>query len=263
MPRYLFPILVLWSFTGCSDVFDVTPYDTATISSPSGLTDRNINLWRERVAGLDGAMTIAFTSDPHFYYGDLGDVIEHINNDVSVEAIIVPGDLTDQGLLGEYELFTNVMERSRHPWIATIGNHDHLSNGRQIYEQMFGARNFFVDLRGHRFIFFDNTVWESQLEPELEWLSATLASSGELRPILIAHIPFNDQQLENGIGNAIRGLLAQHGSKLFIAGHVHGFSYNSHYGDGIRYVTVPWPREREYVKLVLNGDEMHVQLVSL
>jgi predicted phosphodiesterase len=261
MFRYLFPIVLLLACTGCNDVFDITPYDTPSGSDPAGLTKRNINGWKERSAGFEGPITIALTSDPHYYYGDLADVIDRVNLDPSVEVVIVPGDLTDQGLLGEFELFTNVMARCQHPWIATIGNHDHLSNGRQIYEQMFGPRNFHVDLRGHRFIFFDNTVWESDMPPDLGWLQQTLASSGDLKPVLIAHIPKHDAQLENGYGSSIVQLLEQYGSKLFLAGHVHGFS--DRFEQDVRYVTIPWPRERHYVKVVLDGDQVQVHAIAL
>jgi 3',5'-cyclic-AMP phosphodiesterase len=258
-------ILILSSCVlfACNDLIDVTPYDTLPENARRQLNARGVELLRQQAGQSNGPLTLAFTSDPHFYYGPLADVIEDINNRPQVQGVIVPGDLTDQGLVGEFELFAARMEKSRAPWLAVIGNHDHLSNGRIIYEQMFGPRNFIMDLREYRFIFFDNTLWEAQDPPDLPWLEQALAGAGDLIPIVVAHIPVHADQLETEYGPEIRALFQQYGVPLFLHGHIHGFRYDTPFNAGTRYLSIPWPRSREYVLLTMEGTEFDVQRITL
>lgn len=177
--------------------------------------------------------------------------------------VIVPGDLTDQGILQEFQWFTDMMTDLNKPWIATIGNHDHLSNGRLIYEEMFGARNFIVDLAGYRFIFFDDTVWESDFPVDLDWLENALEGAAANIPIVIAHIPINNDQLADGTGDRIRELLDLHEVELFVHGHLHAFVDQPASGGGVHYLGIPWPRSRHFVRVQLTGEEINVQHVPL
>lgn len=258
--RYSILFVVAACFTGCEDIFDVTPYDTPSDQAAEKLTEKNIALWQQRSGSGHGPMTIALTTDPHFHYGDLGDVVAHINARPAIDAVIVAGDLTDQGLLGEFELFTDVMNGMDKPWITVIGNHDHLSNGSTVYERMLGARNYTVDIREYRFIFFDDVNWESDETPDLAWLQAMLATTGERIPIVIAHIPPNNDQLTDGLGVSMRQLLIEHDVPLFIHGHIHAYQQ---YTDGVAMLSLPWPAERMYVLLTMQQDHFTIEPVAL
>ncbi len=265
MRHYSICLIIFIAFTGlisCSDVFNISPYDTLASDGTRDLTQKNIQLWRDH-AGSDTSMTIAFTSDPHFYYGVLSDVIGHINSDQEVDVVIVPGDLTDQGLLQEFDWFTDVMMDLNKPWIATIGNHDHLGNGRMIYEEMFGLRNFVVDLNGYRFIFFDDTVWESAFPVDLEWLENALATADGSIPIVITHIPITDDQMADGTGDRIRELLELYNVRSFVHGHLHGYIDHPSPNGGVHYLGIPWPREGQYVQVELNGPEIQIERIQL
>ena len=254
-------MLVVLILSGCDDVFKITPYDAITSTTHSGLNDRNILAWQNEANADTGAITIALLSDPHYHYGDLADLVDRINSDPSIDVVIVPGDLTDQGLLQEFEWFAEKMMELDVPWIATIGNHDHLGAGRLIYENMFGPRNFFTDLKGFRFIFLDNTVWESEMPIDISGLTQRLATSGDLTPVVIAHIPLENDQLAAGEGPQIRQLLHEHHVPLFIHGHLHAFVDNTD-ANGMRRVGIPWVEDREYVRITL-GEEITVERIGL
>jgi 3',5'-cyclic-AMP phosphodiesterase len=259
-PTLAIGLLLLLS--GCDKLFDITPWDTLPDHAPRDLTEENIRWWKERSGG-DETITIAITSDPHYHYGDLTDVVAHMRSDPGIDVVIVPGDLTDQGLVREFEWFTSIMSEVHRPWLAMIGNHDHLSNGRLVYERMFGRRNFFVDINGHRFIFFDDTVWESEEPPDVAWFAEVLSATGDLIPIVFAHIPLHTDQLQAGLGLQLNALMMQAGVPLFVHGHVHGFKDHHPIDGGVRHLSCPWPRARQYVRLRIQGADIGIQLVTL
>jgi 3',5'-cyclic AMP phosphodiesterase CpdA len=227
-----------------------------------GSAERNLERIHAELAQGEGPLTIAFTSDPHHHYGDLKDLVTHMRADASIGFVVVPGDLADQGLLGEFVAFARIMNELPMPWLATIGNHDHLGNGRIIYESLFGPRNFTLDLRGYRFIFFDDTVWESDAPPDMVWLQAALDGRGARTPIVIAHIPPFTDQLQGAMGAELHAMVLAAGVPLFVHGHQHVFRDADHYGDGVRYLGIPWPQRGSYVKLRLEGETFHIEQVS-
>ncbi len=249
--------------TGCNKVFDLSPYDALPAEDLRGLNAQHSGEIRAALAGNTGPLTFALTSDPHYHYSDLSDIVAHINADPSVAFTVVPGDLTDQGLLGEFEAFARVAEGLDRPWLALIGNHDHLGNGRSIFETMFGPRNQVLDVAGYRFILFDDTVWESGMPPDLDRLEQALESKGSHVPVVITHIPPFTDQLVGVLEQQLTALLVDAEVPLFIHGHLHRFNDHEPYSDGVRYLCVPWPEDRSYAKVTLDGTSVSIQHVVL
>lgn len=259
----LLAVLALLLLPGCDKLFDFTPYDARPDEDLRGLNAQHAGDIRTALAGVNGPLTIAFTSDPHYHYADLSDIVAHINADPSVDFTVVPGDLTDQGMLGEFEAFARIMQELDRPWLALIGNHDHLSNGRIIFETMFGPRNFMMDVAGFRFIFFDDTVWESNMAPDLPWLGQALSGAGSLVPIVVTHIPPFTDQLVGVYEHQMQQLLVDAEVPLFIHGHLHRFNDHFPYADGVRYHCVPWPEDRSYSKVTLDGGTITIEHIRL
>jgi Icc-related predicted phosphoesterase len=147
--------------------------------------------------------------------------------------------------------------------LTVIGNHDHLGNGRTIFETMFGRRNEIVDVAHYRFILFDDVVWESGQAPDIQWLQWALMGAGSRIPVLMAHIPPFTDQLTGAYEQAIRELAEVYDVPLFIYGHLHQFNDHEPYADGVRYLGVPTPQRRTYVKVTLMGQEVTIQEVRL
>lgn len=255
--------LLLIVFSGCDKLFDITPYDAAPPKDLRLLNAAAAGRITEGLGGADGPITIGLLSDPHYHYADMADIVSHMRADASIDLVVVPGDLTDQGLVGEYEWFARGMQALDVPWIAVIGNHDHLGNGSTVYEAMFGPRNFVIDLARHRFIFFDDTAWESEQPPDIAWLEQALAGVGERIPVVFTHIPPFSDQLTGPLEEQMRELFADAMVPVVVHGHQNRFAFNEFYWDEVKYLCAPWPEDRSYAKLTLDGRQVQVEHVKL
>ena len=133
MSKYLLIIFILF---GCGK-FNYSPYISNTAN-----TNHNYHALK-RIAARDGLFTsnfkVAVISDTHDYYNELHKTIKYINARKDEYAfVIITGDMTNIGLLSEFETAKKFYDYLEVPYIVTIGNHDLLTNGGEIFDQMFG-----------------------------------------------------------------------------------------------------------------------------
>lgn len=232
------------------------------------LTNRHL----ERISRIDtGAMDtvkIALISDPHYHFNDLAAAIEKINRDPEVSFVIATGDLTENGLSKEFQLFHEIMGQLKTPYVTVIGNHDYLSNGGLAYEKMYGPYNYTFTFQKVRFVMFDNVLWESNKEPNYTWLETQLkapddsesSSNPFQRTIVFSHIPPMDGQLAN-TRDYFHQLLKENGVSLSIHGHKHEYSNHKWAGDEVSYVTVGSPQNHGYAQLTITADTAYVDQI--
>jgi 3',5'-cyclic AMP phosphodiesterase CpdA len=264
LQRYLrvaLQVTFLLAVSGCDDLFEVTPYDVEVPDDLVGIGASNEVRIRTLLDGTSGPITFGVTSDPHYYYDRLNAEVSRMDADADIRFVVVTGDLTEQGLDQEYEWFAREMNTTSKPWLAVIGNHDHLSNGRQIYERMFGPRNRYLDAGDHRLVVFDDVVYESEAPPDTTWLAAAVAGADGRQVTVLTHIPDWTDALEGPMGDGIHAILARNGVRLVLHGHLHGFVDHFPYGDSVRYVCAPWPRDGGHMKVTLDGADVTVENV--
>lgn len=256
-------LLLLSLLLACSDPFHYSPFEANVRSSLVNLTEKNL----ARISQFDTTsgepFKVALISDPHYHFNDLRDAVNDINGRNEFSFVIVTGDITENGLLKEFEIFHGIMGHLKIPYLTVIGNHDHLSNGASVYRQMFGPLNYSFAFSNVKFIAWDNTIWESENEADFDWLSNALAANPEEeRPasqyhhiIPLSHIPpFDGQMIEKG--EQFHGLLKAHNVTLSVHGHKHEFFQGDLYGDGIQYMTVGSPQNRNYAALHITPSEI-------
>lgn len=249
-------------FSSCDPWFAYSPYDAALEHVYHGTTEKNLAKIEALDADDSKPFKVALLSDPHYHYGKLEDAISHINADPSYAFAIVAGDLTENGLKQEFVFFHETMARLKIPYITVIGNHDYLSNGEEVYKQMYGAYNYTFVFNNTKFILFDNNTIESEKEPDLDWFATELMNdNGYDHVIPLAHVPPYDVQMEK-YHNIYHGLVAGNNIAISIHGHRHDFSVEEVYGDGIKYVTISSPQKRTYTELTITPAAVDVRKID-
>jgi outer membrane protein assembly factor BamB/predicted phosphodiesterase len=143
------------------------------------------------------------------------------------EFVLHCGDITDTGLLGEYERYWQTVPAALRGQIRHVpGNHEVRwdPTAKGLYREQFGAVPYSFDAGGVHVAGFDPT--QPLLEPghcgaaALEWLDRDLAAAGG-PTLLFQHFPVGGEHDYIDDQAALLELIARHDVRVLVAGHVH------------------------------------------
>lgn len=255
-------LLLATLFQACEDPFDYHPWEVDIPGDERDLNYQEISKIQQSI-GLDTTTyNFAVFGDPHYYYTDTRNILEHIANDPSIRFVIVVGDITDQALMDEFVQYAEMMEESGIPHITLIGNHDHLANGRTIFEEMFGPRNMMFTVGGVRFVLFDNNEFESSVAVDYPWLYTSLSQAFDGQTIVFMHVPPVSDQLEGLPRQELENVMQATRPDDVYMGHIHRYRVGV-FPDGTRWTTSAFPPRRSYLKVFVTPDTTYHQKVEL
>lgn len=199
---------------------------------------------------------IAFVSDVHNYYDEFKQQINHLNNNGPYDFIIIAGDITNLGLWEEFEQIRIMLKKLKYPYLVAIGNHDSLSNGREIYKRLFGDSEFQFDYKNTQFIFINNNNWETPgIIPNKKNIENLFQKSAQKNKIVIGHIPFDDRErftiseIENW-----KSFLESNNVSYFINGHNHAPSEQG-WGNFIQ-LTIGSPTQKGLMEIIIDEENI-------
>ncbi|HLO02820.1 MAG TPA: metallophosphoesterase [Symbiobacteriaceae bacterium] len=200
---------------------------------------------------------VLLLSDPHTQDGryslTAGKLRDALNDYKALkpDLLVVNGDVTDRGLVGEYETFFDCVKSvlgAKLPVTITTGNHEFYdkdatdeteiarflkASGRQTpYSALKVAGVHFVLLATEMWKTAPkNPDWAWLSQAQLEWFAQTLAANKDLFTIVLLHQPLQETLLWSHGGNNFAGsgqvaelkaILAKHPQvKLWLSGHTH------------------------------------------
>ncbi len=189
-------------------------------------------------------------------------IIKHINKNDSIKFVIQVGDITNEGLYKEYELFHTRMKEINKPYLTVIGNHDYLSNGKEIYTQMFGELNYSFTYNKCKFIIHDDTFWESNSIPDYNWLTTELNNNNPIT-LFIAHLPPYCDQFTSDMHIKYRDLLCNKNIPLSINGHNHDYNLTNIYGNGVDCLVVPYVKFNQYCIITISDNNYSLKKINV
>ncbi len=258
MVKFFLCLTIFLSFSSCK-------YKLSTYSADTPKQKLNaVNLARIEIqeATESPNFKIALIADTHNYYEELADMIDTINSRGPFSFVIVAGDITNLGLLEEYDNSRRFLNKLIYPYLVAVGNHDLLANGDPIYKKMFGHRDFAFSYKGIQFIIFDNNNWEnSGTVPDTAWVEARLFESNASERILIAHVPPNDRdRFTDDQIKRWQELVDFHNIHYFFTGHNHT-PEESTFGRAT-HITIGAPSKGSYFELMIGPGGIQHQKVD-
>lgn len=260
---YLMGLVLLMTLSSCENMFEYSPYQSRVKKDQRNTTTKQL----ERILNAEPSskqLTFAVIADNHYHYDNLEKVIHHINNQADISFVVFAGDIADQALLKEYEIFYDVMKGSDKPYLTVIGNHDYRSNGEEVYQHMFGPLNYSFVYNNYKFVMFDDVFWESNQTPDFDWLEDELDTDVAYKQkVVMAHLPPFSDQYNHSDEELFSDLMFDYDVHLSLHGHTHGYYYNETYHDGVDYLVTPWLKHANYTKITLDGANHKVELINL
>jgi 3',5'-cyclic-AMP phosphodiesterase len=249
----------------CLTLMTACKYKLSAYSANAPDQDLNeINL--SKISSLESSESdtfkIALISDTHNYYDELTKVVRVINEKGPYRFVIVSGDITNLGLLEEYELARNLLNKLNYPYLVAIGNHDHLANGEEIFSRIFGEKNFSFSYKGYLFVFIDNNNWENGRDfTDFAWIESELSTPVAFGKIIIAHVPPNDTKRFNQTEiQEWENVINSNGVNYFINGHNHNPAEGS-FGNASQ-ITVGAPSKGSYYELIISPAGVQHQKID-
>ncbi len=165
--------------------------------------------------------------DNHDEYDDLARTVEIINARDDVDFVLVLGDMTDRGLLHEYEWTYQIFSRLDIPFLTVIGNHDALSDGTLIYQRLYGQLDYTFAYGGFEFVMFNSNTLEFPGEaPDRQWLIEQTSRSPAPRGVVWAthhDVTAPDDLPGNGTADFYAELLRKGRVALVAHGHLEDY----------------------------------------
>jgi 3',5'-cyclic-AMP phosphodiesterase len=261
---FLIGFFVLLVVLQSCDSFEYSPNQVYDKDSKVALNAKNLQLLQS--FPKDDTVTIAFVGDSQRFYDELDLFIDTVNNIEAVDFILLAGDISDFGLLEEFELINEMFERLEKPYIGVVGNHDVVARGEEVYERMFGPLNFSFHYGGVKFVAHNTNGKEyfTGNVPDLNWLRTQLTKSDTSQYLVtISHVPPFSSDFDEKLVNGYTNLLAETpGLLVSLHGHIHTHKDGYPYNDGVRYMTTHSFDKRSFVLLKIYNGQIDYRLID-
>jgi 3',5'-cyclic-AMP phosphodiesterase len=184
-------------FGGC---LKSTPFKTEP--DETDLTGRELRRL-EALGEPAGAFTFLAFGDTHDEYDDLETSVG-IMNQTDARFALIAGDLSDRGTLQEFEWSGELYRKLHMPFLTVLGNHDAISDGKEIYRKMYGPLDYSFRYGPLKFVLFDSNNLETPSAPDRDWLRSQVEDHGDAQGVvLVTHQSLLDSDAREGGDNHV------------------------------------------------------------
>ncbi len=254
--------LLLW---GCNSD-EYSPNQKFNRSTPTNVNAREIAKLPSKAPG--SIIRIAVSGDTQRSYKESEDFVALINSRTDIDFVVLNGDISDFGLLLEFNGIYKIYDKLQAPFISVIGNHDLVANGSDIYKRMFGELNFTFKYGGIKFISHDTNGREYDFNgtvPNMSWLKNNLKlDAGTDRLIAFSHVPPMDGDFDPKLAASYTDLMnATPGMLASIHSHQH-HAQTIHYenGTGIPFIVTNAIVKRAFTLITITNGQIAAQEVN-
>ena len=263
--KLLLLIVCVFIFSCNSDEY--SPNQVFNRKTATNVNEKQIALLNQKTAS--NTIRIAFSGDTQRSYAAARDFVTMVNARNDIDFVILNGDISDFGLLTEFDAIYDIYAKLKVPFISVIGNHDLVANGKDIYKRMFGPLNFTFTYGNVKFVCHDTNSREYNFDgstPNLPWLKENLKTgNGITHLISVAHIAPFGGDFDPALMQPYKTLLNQT-PNLIASLHSHNHSkLQTFYQDGnsgVPFIITNAIYERAYTIFDISNGQINAQEIN-
>jgi Icc protein len=244
--------------------FEFSPNEDKLEENEEHLTGKNIERLQKLHLENKPAFRFAVISDTQRFYDELDDVVEALKQRNDIDFVILTGDITDFGIIKEYRWVNERLNKLNVPVLTVIGNHDCQGNGKKLYQEMFGAFNYTVNIGRNRFVFINtNSLEFTTPVPDLNFFRSALHDTENFdNAFVLSHIAPYDGDFSDALEPEFARIARESKVKVSIHGHQHGYTAERQfYGDGVEYLIVGSVEKRGYEEITIAGEKITLKRI--
>lgn len=263
--KFSYFLLLAAIFSGCQ-VNEYSPNQKFNERSATDVNAREIATLPKKEPGAH--IRIAVSGDTQRTYKESQLFVDHINARDDIDFVFLNGDISDFGLLLEFDGVEKIYSTLKVPYIAIIGNHDQVANGYDVYKRMFGPVDFTFNYAGVKFVCHDSNGREHNFNgkiPDMDFLRSNMKlEPGVNHLIAMSHIPPMDNDFDSQLSAPYQNLINQTPGVLASI-HSHQHSSNiiySNNGKGVPIIITNAIVNRSYTLIDVENDVLTATPVS-
>jgi Icc-related predicted phosphoesterase len=270
MTRYSRPIaasvisLLLALISQSCEEFEYSPYEIRLEEDEKGINTRNIARVEALDISPDDTLRFILTADLQGFYEENEAMVAHIKqHQKDSNFLLVGGDLTDFGLAKEFKLIHEDFGTLPIPYVAVIGNHDAVNNGKQAFSAMYGDYDTSFSVGNSKFILLNTNYIEFEKQvPDLDWLEQELAAAANYENVFVlSHIPPQNYEFGEEKSSRYYSLMSQYNVRYSLHGHNHNFEHYFPFDGTVPYIQTGAAEDREYIVFTVIGDQVKFERV--
>lgn len=259
---YCFLFIVLW---GCNSD-EYSPNQKFNRSTATDVNAKEISKLPIKTAGT--TIRIAVSGDTQRNYKEAENFVTLINARNDIDFVVLNGDISDFGLLLEFNGIYKIYDKLKVPFISVIGNHDLVANGSDVYKRMFGELNFTFNYAGIKFVCHDTNGREYDFNgstPNMAWLKNNLKLAiGTDRLIAFSHVPPTDGDFDPKLAKPYQDLLNQTSGMI---ASIHSHQHQSQIvryqnGTGIPFIITNAIVNRAFTLITVTNERIDAQEIN-
>lgn len=252
-------------FSGC-DLIEYHPY-AVSFDGEKQINQKNIEKIQTNCMNKD---TIRFVlmGDTQRWYDETEDFVTHLNTRNDVDFVIHGGDISDFGLTKEFVWIRDIMSKLRVPYVALIGNHDIIGNGKDVFLKMYGDENFSFIAGNTKFVCLNTNALEydySHPVPDFNYIEQEQNDTVSMytRTVCVMHTKPGDEQFNNNVSKLFHKSIKEFRNLQFcLHAHNHRLQVDDLFGDGIIYYGCSCMADQNYLLFTLTPKGYTYEVVD-
>lgn len=248
--------------------FEYSPYELRLKEHEIHVNKRNIE--KIKALNIDPAEPLRFIliSDTQGFFKENEKLVNYINgNHADAHFVLLGGDITEFGLLKEFRLVHEELSRLKMPYVAVVGNHDAVNNGKAVYKAMYGDFDLSFIVGNKKFILLNTNYLEFDREvPDLDWLEKELQDGLNYDHVFVlSHIYpiLYEFGRDEGKGELYGELLSRYNVSYSLHGHRHEFNHFYPFDGRIPYLISGATERLEYIVFTVDGDKINYERIQI